>query len=187
MSISCPSLPLSLFDDLIKIDSKFEEGFKKFQNDITSISGKLKDNSKELEIIHKLFVSLNDRVNQSNKKEYIIDHSYKDNIIEVKIEGLNKKIETFESNIKTEIENSKKEIKDYIEEKTEEIHSRLLKNLAFIYEQQLRALKTELSKSISTPVVTPILKNNEHPIIVNKLKIEEEQWTKVDKKNYKPK
>jgi oligoendopeptidase F len=177
MSISCPSLPLSLFDDLIKIDSKFEEGFKKFQNDLSSMSGKLKDNSKELEIIHKLFVSLNDRVNQSNKKEYIIDHTYKDNLIDSKIEMLNKKIDTFESNIKTEIENSKKEIKNYIEEKTEEIHSRLLKNLGFIFEQQIRAFKSELNRP-NPPVIIPV---------VNKQEIVEEPWTKVDKKNYKPK
>lgn len=185
MSISCPSLPLSLFDDLIKIDSKFEEGLKKFQNEITSMSGKLKDNSKELEIIHKLFLSLNDRVNQSNKKEYIIDHSYKDLNFDSKIENLNKKIDSIEDSIKNEIEKSKEEIKEYINEKTEEIHSRLLKNLAFIYDQQLRAFKNELTRTIPpiSPVITPI-PNNQIKVCQP---IEEEQWTKVDKKNYKPK
>jgi len=184
MSISCPSLPLSLFEEILRIDSKFEEGLGKIQNDFVTFNGKLKDNSKEIEIIHKLFCSLNERMNQTNKKEVYIDSS-RCELVEQRIENLNKKIDTIENSIKNEIEKSKKDIKEYIDEKTEELHCRLLKNLAFINDQQLRALKNELTRTIPpiSPVITPIPNNQTKP----NLPIEEEQWTKVDKKNYKPK
>jgi hypothetical protein len=181
MSISCPSLPLSLFEDILKIDTKYEEVLKKMQNEIIGMSSKLKDNSKELEIIHRLFISLNERVNNTNKKDFMIDNnSVKEisNNIEFKIDKLNIRLNDIEDRIKTEVSQSKQEIKEYINEKTEEIHSRLLKNLAFINEQQLKALKIELSRP--QPPISPIL--NAQPKI-----IEDEKWTKVDKKNYKPK
>ena len=184
MSISCPSLPLSLFDDIMRIDSKCEEGLKKFQSDLVNVSSKLKDNSKELEIIHRLFISLNERVNNTSKKDIIIDNiCLKDlgSSLESKIDNSVLKVNLLEENINSQIQKSQKETKDYIDLKTEEIHSRLLKNLGFIYEQQLRAIKNEIFRP--NPPVSPVIT----PVIVNKPPMLEEPWTKVDKKNYKPK
>jgi hypothetical protein len=186
MSISCPSLPLSLFEDILKIDTKYDESLRKIQSDIMLMGNKLKDNSKELEIIHKLFISLNERVNHTTKREIYFDNtSIKEytNNLEQRIMELNERLNKVESNLLSEIEKSKQDFKDFLTEKTEEIHSRLLKNLVFINEQQLKALKNEILRPIPpiSPVISPTnIQCKVSPIV-------EEQWTKVDKKNYKPK
>jgi hypothetical protein len=176
MSISCPSLPLSLFEDISNINEKYEESIKKVQSEIMTISSKLKENSKEIDVIHKLFISLNERINHTVRKDFIIDS----NCLEAKIDKIIFKIDEIENNLKMEISRTKQENREYIDLKMEEIHSRLLKNLGFLFEQQFKALKNEILRP--NPPISPMILP-----VVNKEVVIEEPWTKVDKKNYKPK
>lgn len=187
MSISCPSLPLSLFEDIANLNEKYEENIKKVQTEIGVISSKLKDNSKEIEVIHKLFISLNDRINNTTKREIGIDSSSLREIgnnLELKIDKILLRIEEIEKNLNREIEKTKIDNREYIDMKMEEVHSRLLKNLGFLYEQQFRALRNEIFSIVKSP---ELIRPNPSIMVNPVSKTVEEPWTKVDKKNFKPK